>query len=55
MINEQGMALSDLQIITDHARLDSVYKYAKTEVARKRELMEAGDNNKLAGLLRLVK
>lgn len=54
MVNEQGMALSDLQTITDHARLDSVYKYAKTEVARKRELMEAGAG-KLSGLLRLIK
>lgn len=55
-INEHGMALSDLRTITDHARLDSVEKYAKTEVARKRELMEAGNNKKtLAGLLRLVK
>lgn len=53
-INEQGMALSDLQTITDHARLDSVEKYAKTEVARKRELMEAGAG-KLSSLLRLVK
>lgn len=55
-INEQGMALSDLRTITDHARLDSVEKYAKTEVARKRQLMEAGNNKAvLAGLLRLVK
>lgn len=52
-VNEQGMALSDLQTITDHARLDSVHKYAKTEVARKRELMESGAG-KLSGLLRLV-
>jgi integrase len=52
-VNEQHMALSDLQTITDHARLDSVERYAKTEVARKRELMESG--GKLAGLLRLVK
>lgn len=50
-INEQGMALSDLRTITDHARLDSVEKYAKTEVARKRQLMETGnDKNKLVGL-----
>ncbi len=33
-VNEQGMALSDLQSITDHARMDSVEKYAKTEVSR---------------------
>jgi hypothetical protein len=41
-INEKGLGLSELQIITDHARLDSVKKYAKIEVARKRALMERG-------------
>jgi integrase len=41
-INEKGLSMSDVQIITDHARLDSVKKYAKTEIARKRELMETG-------------
>ena len=41
-VNEKGMSLSELQIITDHARLESVRKYAKVEVARKRELMERG-------------
>lgn len=54
-VNEQKMAPSDLQTITDHARLDSVLKYAKTEVARKRELMEAGSSEQLSSLLRLVK
>jgi len=39
-INERGLSESELQIITDHARLESVRRYAKTEVARKRELME---------------
>ncbi len=39
-VNEKHMALSDLQTITDHARLDSVKRYAKVEVSRKRELME---------------
>ncbi|MCB2183486.1 MAG: tyrosine-type recombinase/integrase [Desulfobulbaceae bacterium] len=38
-VNECGLSLSDLQEITDHARLDSVKKYARMEVARKRELM----------------
>ena len=38
-INEKGLSMSDLQTITDHARLDSVKRYAKTELARKRELM----------------
>ena len=39
-INEKGLSMSDLQTITDHARLDSVKRYAKTELARKRQLME---------------
>ena len=39
-INEKDGHLADLQVITDHARFDSVKKYAKTQVARKRELME---------------
>lgn len=39
-VNEKGRSLSELQTITDHARLDSVQKYAKVEVQRKRELME---------------
>ncbi|MFZ3047010.1 MAG: tyrosine-type recombinase/integrase [Desulfatirhabdiaceae bacterium] len=41
-INEKGLSISDLQQITDHARIESVRKYAKMEVARKRELMERG-------------
>ena len=39
-VNEKGLSISELQIITDHARLDSVRKYAKVEVSRKRALME---------------
>lgn len=46
-INEKGLSVSDLQQITDHARLESVRKYAKMEVARKRELMERGKVVKL--------
>lgn len=38
-INEKGLSMSDLQQITDHARLESVRRYAKMEIARKRELM----------------
>ena len=38
-INEKGLSLTDLQAITDHASLESVRKYAKMEVSRKRELM----------------
>ncbi len=39
-VNERGLSLSELQVLTDHARLDSVRRYAKTEVARKLELMQ---------------
>jgi len=39
-VNEKGLSISDLQTITDHARIESVKRYAKIEVARKRELME---------------
>lgn len=39
-INQKGLSISDLQTITDHARIESVKRYAKTEVARKRELLE---------------
>ena len=41
-INEKGLTIYDLQELTDHARLESVRKYAKVSVARKRELMETG-------------
>ena len=40
-INQKGLSISDLQTITDHARLESVKRYARTEVARKRELLES--------------
>lgn len=39
-INEKGLSISDLQSITDHARIESVRKFAKVEVARKRALTE---------------
>lgn len=38
-VNEKGLSESELQIITDHARIESVRRYAKTEVKRKKELM----------------
>ena len=38
-INEKGLSESELQVITDHARLESVRNYAKTDVNRKKELM----------------
>lgn len=53
-INEKGMSISDLQTITDHARLDSVKRYAKVELSRKRELMEIPNKNN-GNILRKVK
>ena len=41
-INEKGGSDSELQMLTDHARLDSVKKYRKIGLQRKRELMERG-------------
>jgi integrase len=41
-INEYGGTDSELQMLTDHARLDSVKKYRKIDLNRKRELMERG-------------
>lgn len=38
-INEKGLSESELQVITDHARIESVRNYAKTDVKRKKELM----------------
>ena len=39
-VNEKNMSISDLQTITEHARLDSVRRYAKVEVSRKKELLQ---------------
>jgi len=41
-INEKGLSLSELQMITDHKKLESVRRYADVQVARKRALMERG-------------
>jgi integrase len=39
-INEKEGNQFELQMITDHARLESVKRYAKTEISRRKELME---------------
>ena len=39
-VNEKGLSKSDLQQITDHARLNSLDKYVHMGMARKRELMQ---------------
>lgn len=37
-INEKGLSLTELQVLTDHARLESLRHYAQTETTRKRQL-----------------
>ncbi|WP_319525762.1 site-specific integrase [uncultured Desulfosarcina sp.] len=38
-INEKGLSQSQVQALTDHARIDSVKRYAKTEIAERKRLM----------------
>jgi integrase len=38
-INEKGLSIDELQMITDHARRESVLKYAKVQTETKRRLM----------------
>lgn len=40
MVNEEGMALSDLQVVGDWASFSSVASYARANIARKRELID---------------
>jgi len=40
-INEKGLSVDEVQMITDHARRDSVLKYAAVQVEAKRRLMES--------------
>jgi integrase len=39
-LNERGLSLSELQILTDHANIESVKRYGKVEMDRKRQLLE---------------
>jgi site-specific recombinase XerD len=39
-LNERGLSLSELQILTDHANMESVKRYGKVEIDRKRQLLE---------------
>ena len=50
LVNEQGLSISELQTVTDHARLESVARYAKVGVDRKRELMERSNVIRLKGV-----
>lgn len=40
MLNEKRMSMSDVQVVSDHARLESLKPYSTSTLARKRELME---------------
>ena len=39
-INEKGLSVDELQMLTDHARRDSVLKYADVQLEAKRRIME---------------
>lgn len=39
-INEKGLSYEELKLITDHANIESVKRYAKVEIDRRRQLME---------------
>jgi hypothetical protein len=50
-LNDKGLSLSELQIITDHANMESVKRYGKIEIDRKRQLLETrktGPDRKIA-------
>ena len=40
LVNEYGYSIHDVQMATDHARLESVKKYAKVEVSARKALLE---------------
>jgi len=39
-INEYGYSIHEVQMATDHARLDSVKKYAKVELSARKAILE---------------
>lgn len=39
-INEKRLGLAEVQMISQHAKIDSVYKYVSVDLDRQRELME---------------
>jgi len=44
-LNYKGLSFSELQVITDHANSESVKRYGKVEIDRKRQLMETPYNH----------
>jgi len=40
LVNEHGYSIQEVQMATDHARLESVKKYAKVEVSARKALLE---------------
>ncbi len=39
-INEKGLSIDELQMLTDHARRDSVMQYASVQLEAKRRILE---------------
>jgi site-specific recombinase XerD len=46
-LNEKGFSLEEVKELTDHARIESVKRYAKVTMTRKKSLMERGKKLKL--------
>ena len=49
-LNEKGFSLEEVKELTDHARIESVKRYAKVSMTRKRELMKKGKKLKYNSL-----
>ena len=49
-LNEKGFTLEEVKELTDHARIESVKRYAKVSMTRKRELMKKGKKLKYNSL-----
>jgi integrase len=41
-VNEKRLGLADVQLISQHAKIESVYKYVSVDLDRARELIESG-------------
>jgi hypothetical protein len=39
-VNEKGLSIDELQMLTDHARRDSVMQYASVQLEAKRRILE---------------
>jgi site-specific recombinase XerD len=52
LINEYGYSIHEVQMVTDHARLDSVKQYAEVEVSAKQRLIDRKGQGKKVVLIK---